>query len=314
MQDTPNGFDTPMLGLTKTEWLSQLAAIAETQGTFEKLGASHCATILEDKPVLLVTFETIESIQARGDTGQPLGWDLVRELGWSHLCILSDGDTWFRDPHVYRYFDRLSDDGFFEDFEEVVFYGAGSAGYAAAAFSIAAPDAQVIAIQPQATLSRRLASWDRRFPDAQKLSFEGRYGFAPEMASAADRTFIIYDPKVDEDAMHAALFVRDNTTLLPTPFLGCQIEADLQEMQILYRVLAKAAAGTLSRTSFYKLYRARRSYAPYLHRLLDAVNRKKRPFVSALLCANVARRLREPRFLRHLDGLVQAADRGLLAS
>ena len=49
------------------------------------------------------------------------------------------GDTWFRDNRVYGYFDRLIADGFFEDFDTVIFYGAGSCGYAAAAFSVAAP-------------------------------------------------------------------------------------------------------------------------------------------------------------------------------
>ncbi|CUH50602.1 hypothetical protein [Shimia marina] len=314
MQDSPNGFETPMLGLTKVAWLQQLEQVAQNHGGFEALGTRHWASFVEDKPVLLVTFETIETIQKRGDTGQPLGWELVRELGWSHLSLVSDGETWFRDPAVYAYFDRLADDGFFDEFEEVVFYGAGSCGYAAAAFSIASPDAQVIALQPQATLSPRLTPWDRRFSHSRKVSFEGRYGFAPEMASAADRCFVIYDPKVDHDAMHATLFLRENTVLLPTPYLGDEIEKDLLEMQILFRILVKAGAGTLSRRAFYKLYRARRGHSPYLNRLLDAVNRKKRPFVSALLCANVARRLREPRFLRHLNGLVQAADQGRLAS
>ncbi|MFY0616829.1 phosphoadenosine phosphosulfate reductase [Shimia sp.] len=314
MHDSPNGFDTPMLGLPKAAWLSKLKHVAEHHGAFQPLGDRHWASLIQDKPVLLVTFETVDEIQKRDDTGQPLGWELVRELGWSHLCILSDGETWFRDPAVFSYFDQLIEDDFFEEFEEVVFYGAGSGGYAAAAFSSAAPDAQVVVVQPQATLSPRLSSWDRRFPQARKLSFEGRYGFAPDMAASADRTFVVYDPKQDEDAMHAALFMRENTVMLPTPHLGDSIERDLLDMQILYRVLVKAGAGTLSRTAFYKLYRARRSHSPYLNRLLDAVNRKRRPFVSALLCANVARRLREPRFLRHLNGLVQAADQGRLAS
>jgi hypothetical protein len=42
------------------------------------------------------------------------------------------------------------DDGFFDEFEQVIFYGSGSSGYAAAAFSVAAPGATVIAVQPQA--------------------------------------------------------------------------------------------------------------------------------------------------------------------
>lgn len=313
MQDSPNGFDTPMLGLSKAAWLKQLKHVAQEHGQFQHVGRNHCATLIEDKPVLLVTFETIEGIQGRGDTGQPLGWELVRELGWSHLCILSNGDTWCRDAAVQDYFDKLNDDGFFERFEEVVFYGSGSCGYAAAAFSVASPDAQVVVVQPQATLSTRWAGWDDRFPKARKLNFEGRYGYAPAMVAAADRCFVIFDPKERLDATHAMLFDRENSTLLPTPNLGDSIEADLLEMQILYRVLVKAGAGTLSRSAFFKLYRARRSHLPYLNRLLELVSQKQRPFVSALLCANVARRLKAARFLRHLNGLARAAEQGRLA-
>ena len=110
MQDSPNGFDTPMLGLPNAAWLRQLKDVVEKPGHFQPLGRQHCAALIEDKPVLLVTFETIDGIQSRADTGQPLGWELVRELGWSHLCILSNGDTWFRDPAVYAYFDKLKAD------------------------------------------------------------------------------------------------------------------------------------------------------------------------------------------------------------
>ncbi|MGX9349991.1 phosphoadenosine phosphosulfate reductase [Shimia sp. W99] len=314
MQDSPNGFDAPMLGLKRKAWLAKLEEIAEEHGYFQPLGAKHCATLIEDKPVLLITFETMQSIQDRGDTGQPLGWELVRELGWSHLCLLSDGDTWFRDPAVYAYFDRLSDDGFFEDFDRIVVYGAGSCGYAAAAFSAAAPGSTVVALQPQATLDPDLTGWDRRFPEARRLCFTDRYGYAPDMLDAAEDAFVIHDPRQDLDAMHAALFARENVTRLTTPFLGDDIEADLLEMQILFRILAKAGAGKLTPHAFHRLYRARRNHRPYLNALLHEIERQKRPFIKALLCANVARRLKEPRFMRKLNMLVQAADKGRLAS
>ena len=84
-------------------------------------------------------------------------------LGWSHLCLLSHGDTWFRDNRVYGYFDRLIDDGFFDEFEQVIFYGAGACGYAAAAFSVAAPGAKRGDARPQATLDPRVAEWDDRY-------------------------------------------------------------------------------------------------------------------------------------------------------
>ncbi|KPA22992.1 hypothetical protein shim_12850 [Shimia sp. SK013] len=313
MQDSPNGFDVPMLGLKKADWLAKLEDIAEDHGDFQPLGARHCATLIEDKPVLLVTFETIQGIQKRGDTGQPLGWELVRELGWSHLCLLCDGNTWFRDPEVIAYFNRLSDDGFFDDFDQVIFYGAGTCGYAAAAFSLAAPGATVIAVKPQATLAPDMAGWDHRFPAARRQSFAGRYGFAPDMLGGADKAYVIYDPLEPLDAMHAALFRRRNVELLPTPRMGSTPEPQLLEMQILFRIIAKAGAGKMSRQAFYKLYRARRTNLRYLNRLLADIETQKRPFIKALLCANVARRLHEQRFMRKLDLLVQAADEGRLA-
>lgn len=63
---------------------------------------------------------------------------MVKTRQWSSLSLISEGDTWFRDPAVYRYFDRLVDDRFFEGFDEVLFFGAGPCGYAAAAFSVCA--------------------------------------------------------------------------------------------------------------------------------------------------------------------------------
>ena len=65
---------------------------------------------------------------------------------WSSLSILSEGESWFRENRIYGYFDRLIDDGFFEDFQTVVFHGSQAAGYAACAFSVAAPGATVLAI------------------------------------------------------------------------------------------------------------------------------------------------------------------------
>ena len=68
MQDMPNGFDTPMQGLSTPQWLEKLEDIAEEHGYFQTLGTNHFATFIEDKPTLVVTFETIKDIQARGDT------------------------------------------------------------------------------------------------------------------------------------------------------------------------------------------------------------------------------------------------------
>ncbi len=314
MQDSPNGFDVPMLGLKTPEWLAKLEDIAEEHGYFQPLGKQHWATFVEDKPVLLVTFETIDGIQNRKDTGQPLGFELVRELGWSHLCILSQGESWFRDPAVYGYFDRLCDDGFFDDFESVLFYGSGPCGYAAAAFSVAAPGAQVVTLNPQATLDPRLTGWDPRFRQARKYSFDDRYGYAPDMIEAADNGFVIYTKDAPLDAMHAALFRRDTVTLLPIPKLGRPAEDALLEMQLLFRILAQAKAGKLTHQSFSKLMRARRDFMPYLRFLRAKLFETDRIWLTALLCANVVSRFNAPKFRATLDQLANDASDDKMAS
>ena len=101
---------------------------------------------------LIVTFEHHSDLSAYS-SGIPIGWQLAQEKGWSHLCVVSEHQDWFRDPHVIRHFDRLIDDGFLDQFDDVIFYGCYAGGYAAAAYSVSYPMATVIAINPQATLN-----------------------------------------------------------------------------------------------------------------------------------------------------------------
>lgn len=304
MHDTPNTFDTPMVDLPKGEWLECLADIADEHGHFQPLGKRHFATFIDEGSTLLVTFETLQGIQTLSPNAQPLGWDLVKALNWSNLAIISDGDTWFRDGNVYGYIDRLIDDGFFDEFERVIFYGAGPCAYAAAAFSVAAPGATVLAIQPQATLDPRVTEWDDRFTHMRRTSFTDRYGYAPDMLDAADHAYVLYDPNVELDAMHVALFTRPNVTKFRLPYMGAAIQSHLIKMQILYRIIAKAGSDNLTTESFARLFRARRDYAPYLRSLLSGVDNADRSDLAAILCRNVVQRLgKAPRFTRRLNAI-----------
>ena len=254
------------------------------------------AVFMENQDTLLVTFETHQRIAESSDAGEPLGWDLSRALGWSHLCLLSDGDTWFREPQVYGFFDRLVDEGFFDDFERVIFYGAGACGYAAAAFSVAAPGAQVVVLRPQATLDPRVAEWDHRFTHMRRTAFDDRYGYAPDMLDAADRAFVIYDPEEELDAMHAALFTRSNVTKFRMRFMGADLENALMQMNLLYRIIAQASAGKLTRLALSRLFRARRNTVPYLKRLLARLENDERYYLVGLMTNRVMQRTPGPRF------------------
>ena len=259
-----------LAGLNTADWLSALDDIGEERGYFEPLGTSHSAVFTDRGPVLLVTFESVAAIRARPDH-LPLGFALGDPHDWSQLCLVADGDTWFRDKRVYGFFDRLVDDGFFEDFDRVIFWGAGIGGYAAAAFSVVAPGATVIVAAPQATLEPRIAGWDRRHPAARRLDFVSRYGFAPAMVDAADHAFVLYDPEVTLDAIHAGHFNAPNVSRIPMRFFGGDPGADLIRLGLLDRLLTAAAENRLTPSLIHRALRARRDDPTYLRNLLEAL-------------------------------------------
>lgn len=300
MQDDLSVFDTSLADLPKGEWCQKISEIAEEHGHFQALEKHHFAAFFEDKPILLVTFETVQGLRSLSDASHPIGWDLFKSHGWSHLSIISDGHTWFRDPQVYAYFDRLVDDGFFDEFEQVIFYGSGSCGYAAAAFSVAAPGATVIAVQPQATLDPRVTEWDDRFVKMRRTDFTTRYGYAPDMLDAADQAYVIYDPYVAMDAAHAAMFTRSNVKKLRIPNMGSNLQSEMKKMDVLLPLILTAADDNLTTLRFAKLMRARRNNRAYLYRLVQKCDSEGRGALTKMLCEHVTGRFKAPRFARRL--------------
>jgi len=260
-------------GLSMDHWREALDVIGEERGYFSRLGDRHMAIFTDQGSTLLVTFETADQVRERPGA-LPQGFGLADPRGWSQLCVLAEGPTWFRDPRVFGYFDRLVDDGFFEDFDRVIFHGAGMCGYAACAFSVAAPGATVIAVAPQATLDPRRAGWDRRHLSARRLAFDDRYGFAPRMLDAADRAFILFDPDVTEDAIHAAMFTGENADLIRCRHFGADIAEDMERLDILGGLLDLAGQGTLRAIDFHRALRARHRHVPWLRALVTRLETK----------------------------------------
>ena len=289
--------------LSDADWFARIEEIGEEAGYFQWLGSSHAAFFLDESPTLIVTFETVASIRTSQPGQLPLGYHVAKGRGWSHLCLIAREDTWYRDKAVYAFFDRLVDDAFFEDFDQVVFWGAGMAGYAAGAFSVTAPGATVILGAPQATLDPGIAGWDPRYLEMRRTSFTDRYGYAPDMTEGAGPVYVIFDPEQNLDAMHAALFARAHVTLLPCRNLGRDVGTTLDHMRILPSLLAAAATGAFDARLFRIFYRARRNYRPYLRNLLARLDQDGRVRLAALLCRNVTARLDAPKFKSRLEEL-----------
>jgi hypothetical protein len=131
---------------------------------------------------------------------------------------MSAGQTWFRDSDLFAYIDRLVDEGFFDSFKRVVFCGLGPVGgYAAAAFSIAAPQPELILTSPVASLAPKDAPFETRFSRAKRLDFSTRFGFAPEMSAHAKALYLIFDPATTMSAAHAALYRGAHVTKISLP-------------------------------------------------------------------------------------------------
>ncbi|MGJ8625100.1 MAG: hypothetical protein ACSHW1_20340 [Yoonia sp.] len=305
MKDIDTSFDYDLNDLNRADWIERVESISEDHGYAEPVGPSHTAYLIDAGRTLLVTFETVASVRMNNDDKTPLGWPFVQSHGWSSLTLMANAEPdWFRHPAMYGYFDRLIDDGFFDDFDQVLFYGAGAAGYAAAAYSIAAPDAQVLLIQPQATLDTRIAGWDKRFPEARRTDFTSRFAYAPEMLETADTVTVIHDPSVIEDTMHASLFNGDNTTHFTCPYIGPEADRAFITMDVLPDLIEQAMDATLTQHNFAALWRARQTFMPYLRTLLlrlEIEDRHER--LMARLCRKVGADGRRPMFSQKYDEL-----------
>lgn len=287
-KDNRIDIDSGLSGLEGDAWFVQLEDVAEDLGYFERL-EKHAAAFIDAGPKLLVTFENADTIQDTSKENEPFGFTFVREEGWSHLGIYAQSESWYREKRIYGYFDRLIDDGFFEDFDEVLFYGADSGGYAATAYSVAAPGCRVLALRPQATLDPRIAGFDQRYRDQRIKDFSSRYGYGPDMIDAAEQAYIAFDPHQLMDAVHAALYTKPSMTPLRCHGLGGRLSRSLEGIEILDDMVVGAMDGTLTPQSFGKLLRARRSYAPYLRNLFNQTMKRDRLDLAVNVCAHAIR-------------------------
>ncbi|WP_306152461.1 hypothetical protein [Roseovarius sp. MMSF_3281] len=223
---------------------------------------------------LVVTFDNLDITMNKRDDRRPWGYSFIREQGWSMLGVLAGGWTWYRNPWVSQQFDELRDSGFFNRFKRVVFYGASMGGYAACAFSAAAPGADVVAISPQSTLDKSIVPWETRYKVAWDRDFSGPYGDAAQASGAANKVYVLYDPYEPLDSGHVARFDNDNVERLRAPLLGHRLGSSLNQMGILSPIILGALAGTLTSQDYYQMLRNRKAFPRYQRELFNrTVNR-----------------------------------------
>lgn len=286
--------------LDREVWRDNLKTIGDREGFYEELGSEHTALHVKRGDTLIVTFENLDHVVDFAEDKMPWGYGFVEGRGWSMLGMMAHGFTWYRDEAVYEFFDRLRDEGFFDQFKNVVFYGASMGGYAAAAFSAAAPGANVVLISPQATLSRDDAAWETRYHKAWRRDFNGPYGYAPDMIAKASKVFLFYDPVAPLDAMHASLFRGDNVLKLKCRYFGHRIASLWARMGVLKPIVEGAISDTMTQREFYQMLRARRETRRYQKEMLARLERRGRPWLIKTYCEAIIARQPGPVFRKAL--------------
>lgn len=306
VQKPAEGESPEITELSKSDWRDNLKELGEAEGFFEELGDQHSALYVDKGDTLIVTFENLDHVYDFTGDRMPWGYGFVTGRGWSMLGMMAHDWTWYRDEAVFDFFDRLRDEGFFDKFKKVVFYGASMGAYAAASFSAAAPGATVILISPQATLDRQIAPWEYRYLKAWRRNFKDRYGYAPDHVAAAKDVYLFYDPRMAQDAMHATLFTGDNIHKYTCKFFGHRMASLWVQMGVLKTVIDSCLDGTINRTDFYKLMRKRRDTGRYMREFLDTLEAKGNPRRVAYYCEAVLNRRRGPKFRNALQAAREA--------
>ncbi|SPJ24399.1 hypothetical protein [Palleronia abyssalis] len=295
---------TPVTG-NAGAWSEIAQDLAGPAGFFEDLG-EHSMLFQERSDTLVVTFDNLDIAMEKRDERRPWGYSFIKAQGWSMLGVMANGWTWFRDPRVDEAFMGLRDGGFFDRFGRVVFYGASMGGYAAAAFSAAAPGSTVFVTSPQSTLDKTIVPWEMRYKTAWDRDFSGPFGDAAITSQAAGRVHILYDPYVAPDAAHAARFTGANVAHWQCPLLGHRLGSSLQQMGALKEITIAAIEGTLDRPSFYQLLRKRRDLPRYQRELVHHAVERGHPDLALKVCNHILAR-RSDKALRGIASQLQAA-------
>jgi hypothetical protein len=280
--------------------LAELRVLSDECGFFEVVDTRHRAFHITGGESLLVTFESGSKLW---------GPTVARALDASLLMIHADGPTWFRSPALFDFIDDLTDDGFFDDFEEVLFAGAGMGAYGAGAYCVAAPGCEVLLMQPVATLERAKTPWEMRNRKAWKLSWKPRYSYAPCSVEAANHVTVISDPTETLDAMHASLFQGSNTTHLRIPHAGTRVLSTLHGMDLLMPLCEAAMSQSLTPRLFSKLWRARRDYGPYLKGLMSKLTLADRKILIRHLCRHTPAPKETPGMRSQFDRISRVVDK-----
>ncbi|MDN5786831.1 hypothetical protein [Pseudorhodobacter sp.] len=266
----------------------------------------HVLAYLPGKDRLVVTFDNLSS-DREVENRQPFAAELVRRQGWGILGVMMKRKDWFQCPQLKTQMLALKGAGLFESYPEVSLYGSSMGGFGAAVFASLAPGCTVLALAPQTSLDQTVAPFETRYRYGRSLGdWSAPFHDAAEGIRHAARAYIIYDPQVAEDRLHAERMAGGGTLLLPVPHFTHKIPPMFKRMEVLKDVAMMGMSGQLDPLSFRRLMRKRRVAVPYLLTMIGAAVARGRLDLAAV-AANRAHELVPNWKLRKLQNEIRLA-------
>ncbi|WP_282021353.1 hypothetical protein [Ruegeria faecimaris] len=257
-------------------WFVELYPGGDGTGFLQKLNRHSVLFHQRSASRLVVSFDNIANANDLSFSREPWGWKFFRDEGWSHMGIFARTKAWYRDPEIISYFQTQADQGFFAQFDQVVFAGASMGGFGALTFSALVPGANVIAFNPQTTLDERLVPWETRYRFGQVQDWDLPFSDAAQTVENVGKAYVFYDPFFDLDRQQVTRLKGDNVVLLKTWFSNHFAAPMLRKLDILKPVMLEAMDGTLEPQAYYRMMRARRRLPLYM-RGIEAIGGVRHP-------------------------------------
>ncbi len=255
--------DTPEDGPAVPRWLEEIRPGGEGLGFVEKNLRHSLMFVKRPSTRLLVTFDNLSNVGDDSVEREPWAFKFAQDNALSHLGIMAHVSDWYRDADLIKRFERLVEDGFFDNYERVVFAGVSMGGYAAIAYGSLVPGAHVISINPQSTLNPELVPWETRYEKGQRQDWTLPLADASELTSKLERVNIFYDPYHELDQQHLDRFSGDNIRIFKCWFSAHKTAVFLRKIDALKPVMQHCIFDELTDPIFYKLYRERRDLPWY---------------------------------------------------
>lgn len=244
-----------------------------------------CAMFARGNKQLIVSFCNLASFQ--DEQRMPWLYGKSQQYGWSILGIMAKKKDWYRNNSAPEIILKLVAEGFFLEFDRIVFTGTSMGGFAALTLSSLVPGSQVLAFSPQSTLDAPLVPFDKRYKWARKNTdwIYPELKDAAQLTQVSEKIFIVLDPMIPEDRQHVDRISPDNLVRLNCRFMGHTLPNSLKRAGVLDHLICSVMDDNFSQKGFYMEFRSgRRNMITWRKSLINSAIERDHPRLALAVC------------------------------